>query len=190
MVVLIDNYDSFTYNIVQYCGELGAMPKVIRNDELSVKEIAALNPKKLLLSPGPSSPNEAGITLEAIDFFKDKLPIFGICLGHQAIGQAFGATIVHAQKLMHGKIDTIHVIKDDSAIFHDIPSAFRATRYHSLAIAPKSVNDDIIITAETTDDREIMAIEIRNRPIYGVQFHPESVMSEYGRKILENFLLL
>ncbi|MDR2151356.1 MAG: aminodeoxychorismate/anthranilate synthase component II [Helicobacteraceae bacterium] len=189
MIVLIDNYDSFTYNIAQYCWELGANLKVVRNDELSVKEIADMKPEKLILSPGPSTPNEAGVTLEAIDFFKDKTPIFGVCLGHQAIAQAFGAKIVRATKLMHGKIDKICVIKP-SAIFSGVPSEFNATRYHSLAIERASVNDDIVVTAQTGDDCEIMAIEIKNRPIYGVQFHPESVMSEHGRAILDNFLRL
>jgi anthranilate synthase component 2 len=189
VIVLIDNYDSFTYNIAQYCWELGANLKVVRNDELSVKEIADMKPEKLILSPGPSTPNEAGVTLEAIDFFKDKTPIFGVCLGHQAIAQAFGAKIVRATKLMHGKIDKICVIKP-SAIFSGVPSEFNATRYHSLAIERASVNDDIVVTAQTGDDCEIMAIEIKNRPIYGVQFHPESVMSEHGRAILDNFLRL
>jgi anthranilate synthase component 2 len=190
VIVLIDNYDSFTYNIAQYCWELGATLKVVRNDELSVEEIAALKPEKLILSPGPSAPDDAGVTLEAIGFFKDKAPIFGVCLGHQAIGQAFGGKIVRAQKLMHGKIDKIGVIKPSSAIFSGVPSEFNATRYHSLAIERSSISDDIVVTAETNDDREIMAIEIKDRPIYGVQFHPESVMSEYGREILGNFLRL
>lgn len=190
MIVVIDNYDSFTYNVVQYCAELGAKIKVVRNDELSAKAIAALKPQKLILSPGPSSPDEAGVTLEAIAYFKDDLPILGVCLGHQAIGQAFGGKVVRAQKLMHGKVDKIRVVQSESAIFRGVPSEFKATRYHSLAVERASVNENIVITAETNDDREIMALEIKNRPIYGVQFHPESVMSEYGREILGNFLRL
>ncbi|MDR2033216.1 MAG: aminodeoxychorismate/anthranilate synthase component II [Helicobacteraceae bacterium] len=189
MIVLIDNYDSFTYNIAQYCWELGANVKVIRNNELSVKEIAALKPEKLILSPGPSSPNEAGVTLEAIDFFKDKTPIFGVCLGHQAIGQAFGGKVIRAKKLMHGKVDKIGVIKPHSAIFKGVPSEFNATRYHSLAIERETINENIVVTALSADG-EIMAIEIKDRPIYGVQFHPESVMSEHGREILGAFLSL
>jgi anthranilate synthase component 2 len=190
VIVLIDNYDSFTYNIAQYCWELGAKLKVVRNDELSVKEIAALKPSKLILSPGPSAPDDAGVTLEAIGFFKDELAILGVCLGHQAIGQAFGGRIVRAQKLMHGKVDRISVIKRGSAIFRGVPDEFNATRYHSLAIERSSVNDNIVVTAQTNRDLEIMAVEIKNRPIYGVQFHPESVTSEYGREILDNFLRL
>jgi anthranilate synthase component 2 len=186
---MIDNYDSFTYNIVQYCEELGAKLKVVRNDELSVKEIAALKPEKIILSPGPSDPNGAGVTLESIRFFSDKTPIFGVCLGHQAIGQAFGGKVIRAKKLMHGKVDKINVIKPNSAIFKGIPNEFNATRYHSLAIERETISENIVVTAVSADG-EIMAIEIKDRPIYGVQFHPESVMSEHGREILGAFLSL
>ncbi|MDR1452072.1 MAG: aminodeoxychorismate/anthranilate synthase component II [Helicobacteraceae bacterium] len=190
MIALIDNYDSFTYNIAQYCMELGAQIKVVRNDELSVGELAALKPEKLIVSPGPGAPDEAGVTLAAIGYFGDKTPILGVCLGHQAIGQAFGGRVVRAKKLMHGKVDAIKVTKPSSAIFNGVPYEFKATRYHSLAIERGEVNENIVVTAEAREDREIMAIEIRNRPVFGVQFHPESVMSEYGRKILDNFLRL
>jgi anthranilate synthase component 2 len=186
VVILIDNYDSFTYNIAQYFWELGADLKVVRNDELSVNEIAQMRPEKLILSPGPSTPNEAGITLAAIDYFKGKIPILGVCLGHQAIGQSFGGKVVHAKRLMHGKVDRIKVIKK-TAIFNEIPSEFNATRYHSLAIERNTAPNNIIIVAET-DDQEIMAIEIKDHLIFGVQFHPESITSEFGHKIFENFL--
>jgi len=187
MVLMIDNYDSFTYNIVQYCRELGADLKVVRNDELTVSQIKKLNPKKIILSPGPSTPNEAGVTLEVIKEFKDSKPIFGVCLGHQSIAQAFGAKIVRAKNMMHGKTSQVKKLKQ-SVIFNDIPKEFRATRYHSLVVLPNSINDEIEITATSLDDNEIMAIQIKNRPIFGVQFHPESIMSEYGRKMLDNFL--
>ncbi|MGE4295162.1 MAG: aminodeoxychorismate/anthranilate synthase component II [Campylobacterales bacterium] len=190
MIVMIDNYDSFTYNIVQYCQELGADLKVIRNDEMSVEQIEALNPEKLILSPGPSSPNEAGVTLEVIGYFKDKLPILGICLGHQAIGQYFGGEVIHAKRLMHGKTARVHVTHPESPLFRGIPGEFTATRYHSLAVRSDTLPDAIIPTAYATDDQEIMALEIKGRPIYGVQFHPESIMSEYGHELLDNFLKL
>ncbi len=189
MILMIDNYDSFTYNIVQYCKELGANLKVIRNDELDINEIKKLNPSKIILSPGPSTPNEAGITLEVIKEFKDKTPIFGVCLGHQAIAQAFGAKIVRAENMMHGKTSKIKKLKD-TIIFKELPTEFTQTRYHSLVVKKDNLPDSIIITAKSLDDSEIMALEIKNRPIFGVQFHPESIMSEYGYKILDNFLKL
>ncbi len=189
MVLMIDNYDSFTYNVVQYCQELGADLKVIRNDELNVQDIAKLKPQKIIISPGPATPNEAGVSLEVIDYFKDKLPIFGICLGHQAIAQNFGAKIVRAKNMMHGKTSKISLISK-SAIFYDVPTGFIATRYHSLVVDPKTVTDDIVITALSEDDGEIMALEIKGYDIFAVQFHPESIMSEYGYKILDNFLKL
>ena len=190
MIVMIDNYDSFTYNIVQYCQELGADLKVVRNDELSVEAIEALNPQKLILSPGPSSPNEAGITLAAIGHFKDKLPILGICLGHQAIGQYFGGEVVHAKRLMHGKTARVQVTRPECPLFKGIPQSFTATRYHSLAVRTETLPDEIIPTAYADDDGEMMALEIKGRPIYGVQFHPESIMSEYGHELFDNFLKL
>lgn len=189
MVLMIDNYDSFTYNIVQYCLELGADLKVIRNDELSVAEIEALHPEKIIISPGPATPNEAGVSLEAIGYFKGKIPIFGICLGHQAIAQAFGAKVVRAKKLMHGKTARIRVVKD-SPIFDGIPREFTATRYHSLIVSQDNLPDIVVPTAYSEDDNEIMALEIQGYPIYGVQFHPESIMSEYGHEIIGNFLKL
>jgi anthranilate synthase component 2 len=186
---MIDNYDSFTYNIVQYCLELGADLKVIRNDELSIKEIEKLNPQKIIISPGPATPNEAGISLEAIEYFKDKLPILGICLGHQAIAQVFGAKIVRAKNMMHGKTS---VIKQElpSLLFRGLPETFTMTRYHSLVVENKDLPSQIIPTSYSTDDHEIMSLHIKDKDIYGVQFHPESILSEYGKEILDNFLKL
>ena len=189
MVLMIDNYDSFTYNIVQYCKELGADLHVIRNDELSVEEIEALNPQKIIISPGPATPNEAGVTLEAIKHFADKLPIFGICLGHQSIAQVFGGKIVRAKNMMHGKTSMV-IVDDDMAVFKDLPQQFRATRYHSLVVDKNSINETIQPTAFSADDNEIMAIKIKDKEIYGVQFHPESIMSEYGHEMIGNFLAL
>ncbi len=189
MVLMIDNYDSFTYNIVQYCKELGANLKVIRNDELSIEEIKDLNPAKIILSPGPSTPDDAGVTLDVIKNFSDKTPIFGVCLGHQAIAQAFGAKVVRAKNMMHGKTSQIKKIKQ-TPIFQNLPDEFRQTRYHSLVVQKESIPDIIEVTALSKDDNEIMALQIKGKAIYGVQFHPESIMSEYGHKILENFLQL
>ena len=187
MILMIDNYDSFTYNIVQYCQELGADLKVIRNDELNIQEIENLNPSKIIISPGPATPNEAGISLEVIEYFKDKLPILGICLGHQAIAQAFGAKIVEAKNMMHGKTSLIHKNKETS-IFNGLPENFTMTRYHSLVIEQEKLPPVIIPTSYSTDDHEIMSLEIKDKDIYGVQFHPESILSEYGYEILDNFL--
>ncbi|MFT5836019.1 MAG: anthranilate synthase component 2 [Sulfurimonas sp.] len=189
MILMIDNYDSFTYNIVQYCKELGADLKIIRNDEMSVEEIEKLNPEKIIISPGPASPNEAGVTLETIEYFKDKLPILGICLGHQSIAQVFGANVVRAKNMMHGKTSIMKREKE-CAIFKDIPQEFIATRYHSLIVDKESLPKIVEPTAFSTDDNEIMAIKIKDRDIYGVQFHPESIMSEHGHKIIGNFLKL
>ena len=189
MVLMIDNYDSFTYNIVQYCKELGADLMVIRNDELGVDDIEALAPEKIIISPGPASPNEAGVTLEVIERFADKTPIFGICLGHQSIAQVFGAKIVRAKNMMHGKTSQVKV-EDTMPIFDDLPEEFRATRYHSLVVDKESVTDNIIPTAVSLDDNEIMALKIKDKDIYGVQFHPESIMSEYGHEMIGNFLKL
>lgn len=189
MVLMIDNYDSFTYNVVQYCLELGADLKVIRNDELSIKEIENLNPEKIIISPGPATPNEAGVSLEAIEYFKDKLPIFGICLGHQSIAQAFGGEVVRAKNMMHGKTSIMNVSKKND-IFKGLPDEFRATRYHSLTVNKENLPSNIEVLATSEDDKEIMAIKIKDMPIYGVQFHPESIMSEYGHEIIDNFLKL
>ncbi len=189
MILMIDNYDSFTYNVVQYCLELGADLKVIRNDELTVEEIKALNPEKIIISPGPATPNEAGVTLEVIKEFADTTPIFGICLGHQSIAQAFGGEVIRAKNMMHGKTSQIEVDRD-TVIFKDLPREFRATRYHSLTVNKDNVPDNIIVTSYSKDDHEIMSLEIKDKPIYGVQFHPESIMSEHGHEILNNFLKL
>jgi len=186
---MIDNYDSFTYNIVQYCLELGADLKVIRNDEMTVEEIAALKPEKIIISPGPATPDEAGVSLAVIDRFKDELPILGICLGHQSIAQVFGGNVVRAQKMMHGKTSVMEC-KPGCAIFKHLPEFFTATRYHSLIVEKEGLPDVIEPMAYSRDDREIMALQIKDRPIYGVQFHPESIMSEFGHEILDNFLKL
>lgn len=189
MILMIDNYDSFTYNVVQYCLELGANLKVIRNDELTVEEIKELDPQKIIISPGPATPNEAGVTLELIKEFTDKVPIFGICLGHQSIAQAFGGEVIRAKNMMHGKTSQIEVTQN-TLIFKDLPKEFRATRYHSLTVNRDNLPSHIIPTAYSKDDHEIMSLEIEGKDIYGVQFHPESIMSEYGHEMLDNFLKL
>lgn len=187
MILMIDNYDSFTYNIVQYCLELGANLKVIRNDEISVEEIKKLNPEKIIISPGPSTPKEAGISVEVVR--KIDKPILGVCLGHQSIAYAFGGEIIRAKNLMHGKTSQIKItLKDD--IFKDVPEEFRVTRYHSLVVNQNNLPQNVIPTSFSKDDNEIMSIRVKDKPIYGVQFHPESIMSEYGKKILDNFLKL
>jgi anthranilate synthase component 2 len=186
---MIDNYDSFTYNIVQYCLELGANLKVIRNDELTLKEIEYLNPEKIIISPGPATPNEAGVSLEVIEHFKGKVPILGICLGHQSIAQSFGGKVVRAKNMMHGKTSQVS-LTEDMPIFKELPKNFRATRYHSLVVDKKELPSCIIPTAFSDDDKEIMALKIDGYDIYGLQFHPESIMSEHGHKMLDNFLKL
>jgi anthranilate synthase component 2 len=187
MILMIDNYDSFTYNIVQYCKELGADLKIIRNDELSIDEIKALNPNKIIISPGPATPDDAGICLDVIKTFQDKMPILGICLGHQAIAQCFGANVVKAKKLMHGKTSIINTIGDD-ILFDELPKSFTQTRYHSLLVEKENLPKEVQITALSEDDDEIMALKIKDKHIYGVQFHPESIMSDFGHEILNNFL--
>ncbi|HGZ70356.1 MAG TPA: aminodeoxychorismate/anthranilate synthase component II [Nitratifractor sp.] len=189
MVLMIDNYDSFTYNIVQYCKELGADLKIIRNDELSIKEVKELNPQKIILSPGPSTPNEAGITLDVIKEFSDTTPILGVCLGHQSIAQAFGANVIRAKNMMHGKTSQVNQTKS-TPIFNDVDKDFTATRYHSLVVERDSVPSAIEVTALSSDDEEIMALQVKGKPIYGVQFHPESIKSDFGHKIFDNFLSL
>jgi len=184
---MIDNYDSFTYNIVQYCRELNADLKIIRNDEMSVEEIEKLNPEKIIISPGPASPNEAGVTLEVIKYFSNKLPILGICLGHQSIAQVFGGEVIRAKNMMHGKTSTMKR-NGECDLFKDIPTEFTATRYHSLIVNKTTLPESIEATAFSTDDQEVMALKIKDKEIYGVQFHPESIMSEYGHKIIGNFL--
>ncbi len=189
MVLMIDNYDSFTYNIVQYCLELGADLKVIRNDELSIEEIKALNPEKIILSPGPATPDDAGITLDVIKEFCDTTPILGICLGHQSIAQSFGGEVIKAPNMMHGKTSKIKILEDD-IIFKDLPREITETRYHSLTVNKNNLPSNIIVTSKSLDDDEIMSLKIKDKDIYGVQFHPESVMSEYGHEMLGNFLKL
>jgi anthranilate synthase component 2 len=189
MILMIDNYDSFTYNIVQYCLELGANLKVIRNNELSVEEIKALSPSKIIISPGPATPDDAGICLDVIKAFSDTTPILGICLGHQSIAQVFGADIVKATNMMHGKTSRIKILCDD-LLFNDLPEEIIETRYHSLIVKQEDLPKDIIITSKSLDDDEIMSLKIKDKDIYGVQFHPESIMSEYGHEILGNFLNL
>jgi len=187
MILMIDNYDSFTYNIVQYCLELGADLKVIRNDELTIDQIRELNPEKIILSPGPATPDDAGITLEVIKEFGDTIPILGICLGHQSIAQCYGAKVIRAPKMMHGKTSQIEIIEDD-IIFKNLPRTITETRYHSLTVEKENLPEDIIVTSKSLDDYEIMSLKIKDKDIYGVQFHPESVMSEYGHEMLDNFL--
>ena len=189
MILMIDNYDSFTYNIVQYCLELGADLKVIRNDELTVEEIKALNPQKIILSPGPATPNEAGVCLEVIEKFADTTPILGICLGHQSIAQVFGGEVIKAKNMMHGKTSQIQVVCDD-VIFNGLPKQMTETRYHSLTVNKDNLPQNIIVTSKSLDDDEIMSLKIKDRDVYGVQFHPESIMSEYGHEMLDNFLKL
>jgi anthranilate synthase component 2 len=189
MILMIDNYDSFTYNIVQYCLELGANLKVIRNDELTVQQIQELNPEKIIISPGPATPDDAGVCLDVIDKLgkNSTIPILGICLGHQSIAQVFGAKVIKAKNMMHGKTSQIEVIKDD-IIFKDLPKTMIETRYHSLTVDKNSIPSDIVVTSKSLDDDEIMSLKIKDKNIYGVQFHPESIMSEYGHEILNNFL--
>ena len=185
MLLMIDNYDSFTYNLVQYFAELGAEVVVHRNDEISVAQIAALNPQHIVVSPGPCTPNEAGISVAAIQHFAGKIPILGVCLGHQSIGQAFGGRIIHAKQLMHGKTSAIH--HNNTSVFHGLPNPFTATRYHSLTIDPATVTDDLITTAHTGSG-VIMAVRHRTLPLEGVQFHPESVLTQGGHRLFANWL--
>src|SRR5690554_3078691 len=187
MVLVIDNYDSFTWNLVQLLGELGAEPVVRRNDEVDLDAVAALGAERIVISPGPCTPAEAGISIECIRRFAGKLPILGVCLGHQAIGAAFGGQVVRARELMHGKVS--EVTHRGTDVFTDLPSPFTVTRYHSLAVARDSLPDCLEITAETADG-EIMGLRHTSLPIYGVQFHPESVLSEHGHALLKNFLKL
>ena len=185
MILMIDNYDSFTYNLVQYFGELGADMRVVLNDEMTVAAIAALGPAKIVISPGPCSPNEAGVSLELIRTFAGKVPILGVCLGHQAIGQAFGGKVVHAKELMHGKTSPVSHV--DKGVFSGLPTPFTATRYHSLAVERDSLPDELEVTA-WTEDGEIMGLRHKGFDIEGVQFHPESILTEHGHRMLKNFL--
>lgn len=190
MLLMIDNYDSFTYNVVQYLGELGADVRVFRNDAISVSEIEAMKPERLVVSPGPCTPNEAGVSMEAVKYFAGKLPILGICLGHQSIGQVFGGDIVRAGQVMHGKLSQIH--HNGEGVFTGIKEPFTATRYHSLVIDRKTLPDCLAETAwtvtESGEKEEIMAVRHREFAIEGVQFHPESILSQHGHLLLKNFL--
>ncbi len=189
-VVMVDNYDSFTYNLVQYFGELGADVTVVRNDEVTIDEIKALNPDKIVISPGPCTPKEAGISVETILSFAGKLPILGVCLGHQSIGHAFGGEIIHAKQIMHGKVSPVH--HKNEGVFKGLTNPFTATRYHSLVINQKTLPDCLEITAWTQDEQgnldEIMGVRHKTLAIEGVQFHPESILTEHGHDMLRNFL--
>jgi anthranilate synthase/aminodeoxychorismate synthase-like glutamine amidotransferase len=185
MLLVIDNYDSFTYNLVQYLGEMGQEVRVVRNDEIPAAEIAALAPSHIVISPGPCTPNEAGISLEVIETYAGKIPILGVCLGHQAIGQAFGGKVVRAARVMHGK--TSQISHDGKGLFTGLPNPFQATRYHSLLIERASVPDSLEVTAQTAEN-EIMAVRHQTLPVEGVQFHPESFLTTSGKDLLRNFL--
>lgn len=190
MLLMIDNYDSFTYNVVQYLLELGADVKVVRNDEITVEEIAALNPDHLMISPGPCNPDKAGVSMAAIQKFAGKIPVLGICLGHQSIGQVYGGEIIRAGQVMHGK--TSEIYHNGTGVFAGLPSPFRATRYHSLVIDKDHLPDDLEITAWTQNAdgsmEEIMGVRHKTLNVEGVQFHPESILSEHGHELLANFL--
>lgn len=190
MLLMIDNYDSFTYNVVQYFGELGADVKVFRNDEITIEEIEALNPDHLVISPGPCTPNEAGVSVAAIKHFAGKLPILGVCLGHQSIGQAFGGKIIRAGQVMHGK--TSDVFHEDKGVFANLNNPFTATRYHSLVIDKDTLPDCLEVTAWTQNEdgsiEEIMGVQHKTLAIQGVQFHPESILTQHGHDLFANFL--
>lgn len=192
MLLIIDNYDSFTYNVVQYFGELKVDVQVVRNDEISLDEIEAMAPEYIVVSPGPCTPNEAGISLASIERFAGQLPLLGICLGHQSIGQAFGARIVRATQVMHGKTSPIY--HNNSGVFTDLPNPFQATRYHSLVIEQDSLPDELAMTAWTQNDDgsvdEIMGVKHKTLAVEGVQFHPESILTDHGHQLLDNFLQL
>jgi anthranilate synthase component 2 len=190
MLLMIDNYDSFTYNLVQYLGELGADVVVHRNDKITVQEVEKLNPERIMISPGPCTPNEAGVSMEAIKYFAGKKPILGVCLGHQAIGQVFGGKIIHAREIMHGKTSMIH--HQGTGVFTGLTNPYEATRYHSLVIEKQSLPDCLEVTAWTENSDgsldEIMGVRHREYAIEGVQFHPESILTEHGHDLLNNFL--
>jgi len=190
MLLMIDNYDSFTYNLVQYLGELGADVRVYRNDRISLQEIEDLQPEKIVISPGPCTPNEAGVSIDTIRQFAGRVPILGVCLGHQSIGQAFGGHIGHARAIMHGKTSMMH--HSNAGVFKGLPNPFEATRYHSLVIEPDSLPDCLEVTAWTADDSgavdEIMGVRYKTMAVEGVQFHPESILTRSGHDLLRNFL--
>ncbi|PKJ52376.1 aminodeoxychorismate/anthranilate synthase component II [Bacillus sp. SN10] len=185
MILMIDNYDSFTFNLVQFLGELGQDLVVKRNDEVTISDIENMKPDFLMISPGPCSPNEAGISMEVIRYFAGKIPIFGVCLGHQSIAQVFGGEVVRAERLMHGKTSLMH--HDEKTIFSDIPNPFTATRYHSLIVKKETLPDCLEVTS-WTEEGEIMALRHTTLPIEGVQFHPESIMTSHGKELLQNFI--
>jgi anthranilate synthase/aminodeoxychorismate synthase-like glutamine amidotransferase len=186
MILVIDNYDSFTYNLVQYLGELGKKLKVVRNDKITIPQIKKLKPEKIVISPGPGRPENSGISVEVIREFYKKIPILGVCLGHQCIGFCFGGRIVSAKRLMHGKTSLIY--HNGKTIFKGLPNPFEATRYHSLVISRKDFPEDLEIIAWEKKDNEIMGIKLKSYPVWGVQFHPESILTKVGKKLLENFL--
>jgi len=190
MLLMIDNYDSFTYNLVQYLGELGAQVEVHRNDQITLEQIEALQPERIMISPGPCTPNEAGISMQVIRHYAGKLPLLGVCLGHQSIGQVFGGKIVHAKQIMHGKTSMIH--HHSTGVFASLTNPYEATRYHSLVIEKSSLPECLEITAWTEDDNgdldEIMGVRHKTLPIEGVQFHPESILTQHGHDLLANFL--
>ena len=190
MILMIDNYDSFTYNLVQYFGELGADVKVVRNDEITIEEIAALAPEKIVISPGPCTPNEAGVSVETLQVFAGKIPLLGVCLGHQGIGQAFGGKVVRAPFVMHGKTSPIY--HKNTGVFTGLKNPFQATRYHSLVIEKETLPDCLEITAWTQNEdgsmAEIMGVKHKTLAVEGVQFHPESILTEHGHDMLKNFL--
>jgi anthranilate synthase/aminodeoxychorismate synthase-like glutamine amidotransferase len=191
MLFVLDNYDSFTYNLVQYLGELGAEPVVYRNDALSVADVLALEPRAAVLSPGPCTPSEAGILVPLVKALSGRIPLLGVCLGHQAIGEAFGGRVVRAERLMHGK--TCQVVHEGDALFAGVPSPLTGMRYHSLVVEPESLPADLVVTAWSADrpkGQEIMAMRHRRHPTFGVQFHPESIGTEHGKRLLENLLRL
>jgi anthranilate synthase component 2 len=190
MLLMIDNYDSFTYNLVQYLAELGEDVRVFRNDQVTLPEIESMAPRRIVISPGPGTPDDAGVTLALIDRFKDRIPILGVCLGHQSIGQVFGGQVVHAREIMHGKTSAIH--HNGTDVFRGLPAPFTATRYHSLVVDRAGLPDCLEVTA-WTDERgvsEIMGLRHKDYPIYGVQFHPESILTDCGHDLLRNFLRL
>ena len=189
MIVLIDNFDSFTHNLARYFCELGESVEVFRNNEISVADIKRLSPEALVISPGPCTPNESGVSLDAISAFKDKLPILGVCLGHQALAQVFGSTVVRAEQVMHGKVSNL--THNSQGLFEGVPTPMEVTRYHSLVVEPDTLAREFVVDAETksaTGQREIMAIRHKKWPLFGIQFHPESVMTTQGHNLLANFL--
>jgi anthranilate synthase/aminodeoxychorismate synthase-like glutamine amidotransferase len=185
MLTVIDNYDSFTYNLVQYLGELGADVRVVRNDEVTVEDIERMSPEHIVISPGPCTPNEAGISLQVVERLAGKIPILGVCLGHQSIGQAFGGRVVRAREVVHGK--TSRIFHDEKGLFAGLPNPFEATRYHSLVVAREGLPDCLEVTAKTWDE-EIMGLRHKSLPVEGVQFHPESFLTTVGKDLLRNFI--